>query len=87
MGDPNFHFADPHSRWQRGSNENANGLIRECLPKDTDLRIYSQEQLDEIAYLHNNRPRKVLDFQTHWEVYSVIQDRVLNERASVALGH
>lgn len=63
------YFCDPHSPWQRGSNENINDLVRQYLPKGTDLSGYSQEQLDAIADEINNRPRKGLGVRSPLAVY------------------
>lgn len=69
LGGVPVYFADPHSPWQRGTNENTNGLIREFLPKGSDFCLVSDAQIDEFITLLNLRPRKCLNWRSPVEVF------------------
>ena len=75
-------FCDPHAPWQRGSNENTNGLLRQFMPKGTDLGDVSQTWLNDIAALMNNRPRKTLGWRTPAEAMA---DEIAAFKSTVAL--
>ena len=64
-----FYFATPYLSWERGSNENINGLIRQYLPKKTSMRDLTQQQCDRIALALNSRPRKRFNYKTPEEMY------------------
>ena len=66
------YFCDPRSPWQRGSNENTNGLLRQYLPRTVDMRTVTQDELDAIAAKLNRRPRQTLGFQSPSEALAEV---------------
>ena len=76
--DLDIYFCDPHPPWQRGSNENTNGLLRQYFPKGTDLGFHGANYLDYVAAELNNRPRKRLNWRTPAEALQALLSQPFN---------
>lgn len=73
------YFCDPHSPWQRGTDGNANGLLRQCFPKGTDLGAYLEDHLDAVAEELNDRPRKTLDHMKPSEPFTRLIEETMGQ--------
>lgn len=78
------YFCEPYSPWQRGSNENMNGLVRQFLPKGMDLSTVTPQKLAYIEAMLNDRPRKILGFRTPREVYTELVDKLRAQRSTTS---
>ena len=78
-----IYFADPYSPYQRGTNENTNGLLRQYSPKGTDLSVHPAEELQRVADILNDRPRKRLQFRTPNEVMTSLIEEDINRGVAI----